>query len=121
MFSSHFINLWQGVWACGFGAGMSRLGSTCGAVSGACMVIGLKYCKYIASDNDSKEKTYQVVQKFVSEFIKRNKSTNCKELLGFDLGNQEDYEKAKDRGLFKTLCPELVKDAAELLESPLEF
>ena len=39
--------------ACGFGAGMSRLGSTCGAVSGACMVIELRYGKYIASDNDS--------------------------------------------------------------------
>jgi C_GCAxxG_C_C family probable redox protein len=106
--------------ACGFGAGMSRLGSTCGAVSGACMVIGLKYGKSTALDNDSKEKTYQVVRQFVAEFIKRNKTTNCRNLLGLDLGNPEDYEKAKDRGLFVTLCPKLVKDAAEILEGILE-
>jgi C_GCAxxG_C_C family probable redox protein len=31
--------------ACGFGAGISRTGNVCGAVSGAIMVIGLKYGK----------------------------------------------------------------------------
>ncbi|MDP3565236.1 MAG: C-GCAxxG-C-C family protein [Methanoregula sp.] len=29
--------------ACGFGAGISKTGNICGAVSGAIMVIGLKY------------------------------------------------------------------------------
>lgn len=32
--------------SCGFGAGCGRLGLTCGAVSGAFMVIGMKYGKY---------------------------------------------------------------------------
>jgi C_GCAxxG_C_C family probable redox protein len=105
--------------ACGFGAGMSRIGATCGAVSGAFMVIGLKHGKCTASDNDSKEKTYRLVQQFVSEFIQRNKSTKCTDLLGLDLGNPEDYEKAKDRGLFMAICPKLVKDAAEILEDIL--
>ena len=31
--------------ACGFGAGISKTGNICGAVSGAIMVIGLKYGK----------------------------------------------------------------------------
>jgi C_GCAxxG_C_C family probable redox protein len=29
--------------SCGFGAGMARTGNICGAVTGAMMVIGLKY------------------------------------------------------------------------------
>lgn len=102
--------------ACGFGAGMARLGSTCGAVSGACMVIGLKYGKCIASDNDSKERTYKAFQQFVDEFKERNKTTICTDLLGLHLGNPKDYKKAQDKGLFLTLCPKFVKDAAEILE-----
>ena len=31
--------------SCGFGAGMARLGATCGAVTGAYIAIGLKYGK----------------------------------------------------------------------------
>lgn len=31
--------------ACGFGAGISRTGNICGAVSGAILVIGLRYGK----------------------------------------------------------------------------
>ncbi|WP_242975830.1 C-GCAxxG-C-C family protein [Desulfosporosinus sp. FKB] len=31
--------------ACGFGAGMGYIGETCGAVTGALMLIGLKYGK----------------------------------------------------------------------------
>jgi hypothetical protein len=31
--------------ACGFGAGVSKTGNICGAVSGAVLVIGLKYGK----------------------------------------------------------------------------
>jgi C_GCAxxG_C_C family probable redox protein len=102
--------------SCAFGAGLSRLGLTCGAVSGACMVIGLKYGKTIASDNDSKEKTYLLTQKFVAEFTKRNGTINCKDLLGYDLGNPEEYSEARDKGLFVNFCTKLVRDASEILE-----
>jgi C_GCAxxG_C_C family probable redox protein len=36
---------------CGFGAGISKTGNICGAVSGAIMVIGLKYGKTIKGDD----------------------------------------------------------------------
>jgi C_GCAxxG_C_C family probable redox protein len=36
--------------ACGFGAGMAKLQETCGAVTGAVMVLGLKYGKYKEDD-----------------------------------------------------------------------
>jgi C_GCAxxG_C_C family probable redox protein len=106
--------------SCAFGAGLSRLGLTCGAVSGACMVIGLKYGKMIASDNDSKEKTYLLTQKFVQKFTERNGTINCKELLRLDLGKPEEYNEARDKGLFISFCTELVRDAAEILEEILK-
>jgi C_GCAxxG_C_C family probable redox protein len=102
--------------ACGFGGGCARLGLTCGAVTGAYMVIGLKYGKVKADDNDAKEKTYAFVQEFSERFVERNKSLNCKELMGCDLGTPEGRVKVKEQNLVATICEKVVRDAAEILE-----
>ena len=100
--------------ASGFGAGMGRQCETCGAVTGAYMVIGLKYGHASPDDTDSKEKTYAMVQEFTRRFCERNKSTKCEDLLGTHMVNG-DREKAK--AMVKTVCPKMVQDAAEILES----
>jgi C_GCAxxG_C_C family probable redox protein len=41
----------------GFGAGIARTDGICGALSGAIMVIGLRYGGISADDNAAKEKT----------------------------------------------------------------
>ncbi len=105
--------------ACGFGAGVSRTGNICGAVSGAILVIGLKYGKAEEGDNAANEKTRALVRQFIDEFIEKNGSINCTELLRYDLSNQDDYEKARSENLFKTKCPRYVKDAALILERML--
>ena len=63
--------------ACGFGAGISKTGNMCGAVSGAIMVIGLKYGKTEADDDAATEKTRALVRQFIHEFIVKNGSVNC--------------------------------------------
>lgn len=103
--------------SCGFAAGMSRLGETCGAVTGAYMLIGLKYGKYLPHDNQSKEKSFELVQEFERRFAAQNQSTNCRELLGFDLKN---CEKEKALPVIRQVCPNAVKSAAEIIESILE-
>lgn len=104
---------------CGFGAGISRTGNICGAVSGAIMVIGLKYGKAEQGDDGATEKTRALIRRFIQEFIKKNGSVNCTELLGFNLNNQDEYEAAGREKLFRTKCPELVRDAAVILEKIL--
>ncbi len=99
----------------GFGAGCGRLGLTCGAVTGAYMVIGMKHGKVKADDNEAKEKTYALVQEFSQKFIARNKSLNCAELLGCNLGTPEGQEKAKNENLSATVCTKLLRDSAEIL------
>jgi len=101
---------------CGFGAGVSRTGNICGAVSGAIMVIGLKYGKVEQGDDAATEKTRALTRQFIEEFTKKNGSVNCAELLGHDLSNQQEYEAAAKANLFKTKCPEYVRDAAHILE-----
>ena len=102
--------------ASGFGAGMGRLCETCGAVTGAYMIIGLHYGHTSPGDNESKEKTYSLVQDFTKRFKERNKSIKCEDLLGTHMVNG-DREKAKQQ--VKIVCPKMVQDAAEILEQLL--
>ncbi len=105
--------------SCAFGGGMGLIGETCGAVTGAFMVIGLKYGKSKADDNAAKDKTYALVKEFSKRFKAEFGSVNCKELLKYDIGNLEEMKKAAEEGLFKSLCPRLVKRATEIVEEIL--
>lgn len=102
-----------------FGGGMGRMGETCGAVTGAFMVIGLKYGNTRAEDMQAKKKTYSLVKEFVDRFKSCNGSIVCRELLGCDISTPEGMELAKEKNLFATLCPKLVSDAAEIIEQIL--
>jgi C_GCAxxG_C_C family probable redox protein len=103
-----------------FGGGMASMGRTCGAVTGALMVIGLQHGKTEADDDEAKERCSRLAREFVALFEARNGSTTCKELLGRDISVPEEKARAKEEGLFDTLCPRLVRDAAEIVESIIE-
>jgi C_GCAxxG_C_C family probable redox protein len=100
-----------------FGGGMGRLGQTCGALTGAFMVIGLKYGKASADDDEeqTKEKAYRLVQELAARFAARHGSIACKDLLGCDIGTPEGRLQAKEAELFATRCPKFVRDAAEIV------
>jgi C_GCAxxG_C_C family probable redox protein len=99
-----------------FGGGMARMGRTCGAVTGALMTIGLERGSTRADDDETKEACYDLVTEFVRQFEARNGAITCKELLGHDISNPEESALARERGLYDTLCPKLVRDAAEIVE-----
>ena len=103
----------------GFGGGMARMGETCGAVTGAFMVIGLKYGRTAVEDMQAHEKTYNLVSEFVRRFQSRNESIVCRELLGCDISTPEGLNSARDKNLFTTICPKYVRDAAEIVEDIL--
>jgi len=104
--------------ATGFGGGM-HLGQTCGAVTGAIMVIGLKYGKTKADDNKAKEKTFELSKRLADKFRARYGSIECKALLGCDITTPEGLKEAKDKKLFTTICAEYVATAAEMLDELL--
>lgn len=107
--------------SCPFGGGMACLGETCGAVTGAYLLIGLKYGKYLPDDNEAKEKSYALVRRFNDKFCEIYGSVKCKELLKYDINNPEDLEKIKELDLWHTLCPIYVKSASEIIEELLEL
>jgi len=106
-----------------FGGGMAHMGETCGAVTGALMVIGLQYGRTQAEDNEAKEKTYATVHEFIKLFKARYNSIVCKEILGYDVSKNEEFKQAQEEDVFQTICPKLDQSAAEICEDlfPLEI
>lgn len=100
----------------GFGGGMGRMGGTCGAITAAFMALGLKYG---GTDPPSKEKTYEFVRELADCFLDRHGSLHCRDLIGCDLTTPEAREYAKEQGLHSSVCTQIVRDAAEILEGLL--
>jgi len=101
--------------AAGFGGGMGRRGDTCGAVSGALMVIGLKYGAIDPQDKATKEHAYELVRVFIDLFKERNEVIRCNDLLGVDMSTPEGHTLAKSEGRTEQRCPKFVGDATEIL------
>ncbi|MFX1394502.1 MAG: C-GCAxxG-C-C family protein [Promethearchaeota archaeon] len=102
-----------------FGGGMA-MGKVCGAVTGAFMVIGLKYGRIKIDEEGAKEKTYELVREFVNRFKARNGAIICKKLLNCNPSTPEGRRFAKEKNLFTTLCPKFVQDSAEIIEEILK-
>lgn len=100
----------------GFGGGMGRAGKTCGAVTGAYMVLGLRQNLDPGTGNQAKEKTYVQMKEFNRKFVEKHGSTDCKDILGCDLSTPEGPAYAREKCLFTTVCPRFVHDAVEILE-----
>jgi C_GCAxxG_C_C family probable redox protein len=102
-----------------FGGGIAGSGSTCGAISGALLVIGLRHGRSRPEDLAAKEQTYTLVREFIRRFQEHHGSTLCRELLGVDLSTPEGHEEARRRGLFAARCSQFVAEAAAILEEIL--
>jgi C_GCAxxG_C_C family probable redox protein len=98
-----------------FGGGIAHRGETCGAVSGAFLVIGLRFGRTEAEDLPARERTYSAVREFIKRFEGLQGTSTCRELLGKDLNTEEGLRLAEEENLFETLCPNFVQNAVEIL------
>jgi len=106
----------------GFGSGMGRMCEVCGALTGAFMVIGLKYGKVVTDGTkygSDTETTYRLVAELAKKFQEKNGTMFCRDLIGYDLSNPDERAKVIDKGLFKSVCGKAIIDAVELLEETL--
>ena len=103
--------------ASGFGGGMGERAETCGAITGAFCVIGLKYGQTSSQDKAGKEVVYQKVREAADKFKERNFGCIlCKSLLRCDISTKAGKEEAIKNSYFKDLCPKFIKDAIEITE-----
>ncbi len=103
--------------ACAFGAGMGRKQNTCGAVTGALMVLGLHFGKGKNDDNAKKIHTYEKSVEFMNLFKERHGSVSCLDLLdGLHMDIPEESKEIDTRGLYRVKCTRYVSDAVQITE-----
>ncbi|HJO92814.1 MAG TPA: C-GCAxxG-C-C family protein [Victivallales bacterium] len=102
-----------------FGGGIGGMGLTCGAITGAIMVLGLKYGSTDAEDIEAKKNAKEKGREFIEKFKSQFSYTTCSEILDIDISVPENLEKAKNSNAFDK-CPDLVKGAVEILEEILK-
>lgn len=90
-----------------FGLGMGNMEGTCGAISGAIAIAGMKNSTANLENPDSKKDTYRIGKEIMDRFAAKNSTVTCKMLKG------------KETGKVLRTCPECIKDAAEILETVL--
>jgi C_GCAxxG_C_C family probable redox protein len=106
--------------ATAFGGGIGRCGSVCGALSGGVMAIGIKY----GTNEPSVEKrlrAYELANKFYRQFEKQHGSVLCRELIGYDLSNPEELDKARKERVLEEKCVNFVRKAVEILAKIDEY
>jgi C_GCAxxG_C_C family probable redox protein len=101
--------------AAALGGGGGRTGETCGAISGAFMVIGLKYGSPESRNKEAGEKISRLTAEFLKRFRSRNSSLSCRELLGFNIG-ETDHFNGRVSNIIAEKCPKFVRDSAEIIE-----
>lgn len=107
--------------ATAFGGGMGRQQLVCGAVTGALMVLGLRYGKGLNDPEEKKRYTYQLAKAFIDDFKRLNDSANCLDLLdGLDMNNPDDNKKIAERNYFEVRCEKYVSDAVNILMKIME-
>ena len=97
-----------------FGGGMGMMGETCGAVTGAFIILGLEFGASDTADKESKARTYELVKGFTREFKARNGSVICRDLLGFDVGSKDGNPDSSR--IITEKCPGFVRDSVEILK-----
>jgi C_GCAxxG_C_C family probable redox protein len=105
--------------ATGFGGGMGRLAGTCGAVTGAFMVLGLARGMSRPEQLQEKETVYGLVREFATRFTRAHGALACRDLLGEDIGTPDGLARAKEAKLFSTRCNGYIRGAVEILEGML--
>ncbi len=108
--------------ASGFGGGIGRTRSVCGAVTGMVIVLGALRGYNNVDETQKKTKIYKLVKKSLDEFKHRSDSILCDELL--NLQKHTPYNpvaEARTPEYYKSRpCSVLVKDAADIVSDILQ-
>ena len=95
------------------------IGETGVACTVAVKARGATYAHCDASDMESRANAGAKAAQFLDEFKRRKGSYICHDLLGCDISTAEGKECAREKGLFTSICPEMVRAAAEIVAEML--
>lgn len=101
-----------------FGSGIGHLGATCGAVTGAVMLIGLAHGKEDPRNETGKAKSQELATEFFARFREKMGCLGCSEILGGDINTPEGQKYIEENGT-RSRCDEAIRAAAEIVRELL--
>jgi C_GCAxxG_C_C family probable redox protein len=106
--------------AAGFGGGIGRCGSVCGALTGSIMAVGIKNAPN-EPGIEKRAQTYAHAKALYKQFEKEQGTVFCRDLIKYDLSNPEQAAKFRQEKIQEKVCYKLIKAAVEnflALEKP---
>jgi C_GCAxxG_C_C family probable redox protein len=100
--------------ASGFGGGIGRKGSLCGAFTGAVMAIGMKMGRSDPKDKETIAKIYGKCQEFWKQFEKEFGICYCYDLINCHLDKEEERQRWLASGGMEK-CASIVEKTARML------
>lgn len=97
----------------GLGGGL-RSALTCDSYLACVLILGLVL-------GDERDKFEANLAKFNELYSQKQNSKSCKGLLGYDLTLPNELKIIKQKGLFNTICPCVVKDCIDILDEIFEI
>ncbi len=107
--------------ASSFGGGMGRLREVCGSVTGMFMIAGLLYGYDGPETGQVKADHYARIQELAHRFEEIHGSIVCRDMLGLSVRHDVPTPEARTEEYYKKRpCPEIIGDAAEILDRYIE-
>ena len=102
-----------------FGGGLAGFGRTCGAITGAMMVVGLKYGNAKSTDREAAALCREKTRVLIEKFEKTHGTSMCNELVGFDRSTMKVAELMEKLPHFYMVCPKFLETVITYLEEEL--
>jgi C_GCAxxG_C_C family probable redox protein len=99
----------------GFGGGIARQASLCGALTGGIAAIGLACGRVERSDNEAKAKVYGLVSELFGRFRDEFGSELCPQVCGYDLSTPEGLQGFVQNDTHRKVCSRFVLWTVEIL------
>jgi len=97
---------------------MGRMLDTCGLLTGAFMVIGMKHSMVTPDKKEEKEAAFALIQKLTSEFRKKHGSHLCRDLTNYPhLNSEDEIQRFGNDPLRAETCRSCLKTVASFLET----
>jgi C_GCAxxG_C_C family probable redox protein len=100
--------------ATGFGGGIGRKGSLCGAFTGSIMAIGMKMGRTDPEDKATVAKVYEKCREFWDRFEREFGSNVCYKIIGAHLDNEKERQRWLASGGMEK-CGEIIERTAFML------
>ena len=98
--------------AAGFGGGIGRCGSVCGALTGSIIAVGIKDAPN-EPGMEKRAKAYADARALYKKFQEQNGTVFCRDLIKLDLSNPADVAKAREEGTFRKVCDNIIRAAVK--------